>query len=191
MVLAPGLNGLRPVQLFQHHNSGQMVGKGHGTHGQPEIRPFLDLGCHAKGGADEKAGARLAGELHFLQLPGKALAAQLLALRGEDAQPCPLGNFGENQLRFLVQPGGDFGRGGVLRQANLRQLQQGEAAVAPQPLFVILGGGDIEFLLQLSHGDQSDVKHSFSSHSDLYIVYHCRRKKASIQSFLWGKLYLG
>ena len=38
MVFGPGLDGLRPVQLFQHHDPGQVVGKGHGAHGQLQVR---------------------------------------------------------------------------------------------------------------------------------------------------------
>ena len=61
VVFAPCLDGFGPVQLLQHHDSGQMVGEGHGAHGEPEIRPFLHPLGDAEGGADEKTGAALAG----------------------------------------------------------------------------------------------------------------------------------
>ena len=66
MVLAAGLNGFCPVELFQHHDPGQMMGEGHGTHGQPEICLFLHSWGHAEGRADEEACAGLAAELDFL-----------------------------------------------------------------------------------------------------------------------------
>ena len=44
MIFAARQNGQPSVDLFQHHDPGQMVGKGHGRHGQPEIRlPFQPL----------------------------------------------------------------------------------------------------------------------------------------------------
>ena len=63
MILASRLNGFRPVELFQNHDPRQMVGEGHRPHGEAEIRPLLDMGGHAEGGADQKAGAGCGGDL--------------------------------------------------------------------------------------------------------------------------------
>ena len=52
MILASRLNGFCPVELFQNHDPRQMVGKGHRPDGEAEIRPLLDPGGHAEGGAD-------------------------------------------------------------------------------------------------------------------------------------------
>lgn len=49
MVFAACLNGLRPIKLLQNHHPRQMVGKGHGTHGQTEIRLVLDSLGNAEG----------------------------------------------------------------------------------------------------------------------------------------------
>ncbi len=48
VVFAPSLDGLRAVQLFQHHNAGQMVGERHGPHGELEVGPLFDPGGHAE-----------------------------------------------------------------------------------------------------------------------------------------------
>ena len=50
-----------PVDLLQHHDPGQMVGEGHGAHGELEIRLLLDLRADAEGRADEETYGRLAG----------------------------------------------------------------------------------------------------------------------------------
>ena len=71
-----------------------MVGEGHGPHGEAEIRFLLDPGGHAEGGADEKAGAGLAGILHVPELVREGLAGQFLPLGGEHAEPGAPGDFG-------------------------------------------------------------------------------------------------
>ena len=136
-----------------------MVGEGHGAHGEPEIRPLLDSGSHAEGGADEKAGAAFSGILHGFYGFCKLLAGKGLPLGGEHAEPGPFGNPGENGIRLLFQSRSDFGRGGVLRQAAFRQFQKAEFAVPPQPLGVFRRSRNVERLLQLTHGDQCDIKH--------------------------------
>ena len=108
MVFAAGLNGLCPVDLLQNHDPGQVVGEGHGAHGEFEIRLLLDPGGHAEGGADKKAGAGFAAELHFAELGCKALAGKLLSLGRKDAEPGPLGDLAEDQLRFLFKTGADL-----------------------------------------------------------------------------------
>ena len=93
MIPAAGLDGFCPVELLQHHDPGQMVGEGHGAHGEPEIRLFLDSGGHAEGGADEKAGAALAGELYVSHFFGEGLTVCTLGkriLRCEMAPLCAL-----------------------------------------------------------------------------------------------------
>ena len=82
MVFTPCLDGLRPVELLQNHDSRQVMGEGHGAHGELEVRSFLYSFRHAEGGADEKAGAAFSGELHFPKLFRKALAGKGLSLRG-------------------------------------------------------------------------------------------------------------
>ena len=124
MVFAAGLDGFCPVELFQYHDAGQMMGKGHGAHGKLEICFLLDSGGHAKGRADEKTGAALTGNFDFLQLLGKGFAGQGLALRCQDAEPGALGDLGQNQIRFLFEACGNLGWGGILGQTMLRQFQQ-------------------------------------------------------------------
>ena len=34
MIFAAGLNGFAAVKLLQHHDPGQVMGKGHGPHGK-------------------------------------------------------------------------------------------------------------------------------------------------------------
>ena len=159
MILGTCLNGFAAVELLQHHDPRQMVGEGHGAHGELEVGLFFDPGGHAEGRTDEEAGAGLAGQLDLRQFLGKFLTGQLLALRGEDTEPGALGDFCENGLRFLLQARRDLGRGGILRQADLRELQQVELTLAAQTLLVLVGGGDIEFFLQLAHGDEGDFEH--------------------------------
>ena len=159
MVFAAGLDGLGPVDLLQDHDPGQMVGEGHSSHGQLEIGLVLDLLADAEGGADEEAGAALSGILHVSELVRKFLGGQDLALGSENAEPAVLRNFGEDHLRLLVKTRLDFGRGGVLREPMLGQLDELERAVALQPLLVFGGGREVELLLELAHDDQCDVKH--------------------------------
>ena len=59
----PALDGFGPVQLFQNHDPGQMVGKGHGRHGQAQVRGGLQGRIHAVGAAQHKAGGRPARQL--------------------------------------------------------------------------------------------------------------------------------
>ena len=136
-----------------------MVGEGHGAHGQLQVCPGLDPWGHSKGRADEKTGAAFAGIFHLRHGLGEGFAGQLLALWGKDTEPSPLGNLGENGVRLLFQSGGDLPGGGIFRQTDFRQLQQGEAAVAPQPLGVLLSGRQIKLFFQLAHGNQRNVKH--------------------------------
>ena len=56
VIFGSGGNGFGTVELFQGHDSHEMVGEGHGAEGQTEICHGLDPGIHAEGGADEEAG---------------------------------------------------------------------------------------------------------------------------------------
>ena len=96
VILAAGLDGFGTVELFQHHDTGKMVGEGHGTHAELEVRFLLDPGCHAEGRTDEKTGRGLAGEFHFLHFLGEGFTGKGLSLRREDAQPCALGDLTED-----------------------------------------------------------------------------------------------
>ena len=145
MILASRLNGFRPVELFQNHDPRQMVGEGHRPHREPEIRLFLDPGCHAEGGADEKTGAALSGELHGGKLFGKGFAAEFLALRCKDAEPGPLGDSAEDFLRFLFKTRLNIGRTGIFRQTVFGQFQKGKPAVAGKPLTEFRNGFPVKF----------------------------------------------
>ena len=121
MIFGTCLNGLCPVQLLENHDAGQMMGEGHGTHGKFEIRLSFHTGRHTEGGANEKAGTAFAGQFDFLQLVREFLAGQFPAFRGKYAEPGAFGDFGENQLSFLLQTGSDFGRGGIFREPHFRE----------------------------------------------------------------------
>ena len=178
MILAPRLNGFCPVELFQNHDPRQMVGEGHCPHGKAEIRPLLDMGGHAEGGADQKAGAGLAGIFHVPELVREGFAGQLLPFGGEDAEPGALGDFGEDQLGFLFQPCLNLAGGGIFGKPCFRQLEKRKGAVSPQPLFFLLGGGNVEFFLELAHGDQGDAEHGKSPFV-FSTVYHFRTGNAT------------
>ena len=154
VIFAPRLDGLRPVDLLQHHDPGQMMGEGHFAHGELEIRLVLDLLADAEGGTDQEGGAALSGILHILQLPGKFLRGEDFSLRGENAQPGIFGDLLEDQLRFLVEARLDLGRGGVLGKPVLGKLDDLKGAVALQPLLVFLGGGEVDIMTKwaLSQG---------------------------------------
>ena len=139
------------------------MGKGHGAHGELQIRPGLYLGGNAEGGADQKAGAAFAAELYLLHLPGQRLGGQELPLRGQDAEPGTFGDFSQNGLRLFVKTCGNLRRGRILRQPHLRQLQKLELTIALQPLFVFRCGCGVEFFLQLSHTNQGNRKHTLTS----------------------------
>ena len=123
MIFAACLDGLGTVNLLQHHDSRQMVGEGHGAHGELEICPVLDTLCHTEGRTDQETCAAFAGYLYILQLVCEGLTGKHLAFRSEDAKPCTLGNLRKDQLRFLFQTCGDFSRGGIIRQTVLGAIQ--------------------------------------------------------------------
>ena len=179
MIFTARLDGFSPVNLLQDHDSCQMVGEGHGAHGELEIGLFLDFGRHAEGRADEEAGAGLAGIFYFLQFVCEAFAGQFLALRGEDAEPSTFGKLLEDQICLFFETGRDFRRGRILRQTDFRQFQKGEFTVTAQTLFVFFGGGNIEFFFQFAHGDQGDVEHE--DPSSFSKSYHKQIVNARIQ----------
>ena len=160
MVFAAGLDGFRPVELLENHDPGQVVGEGHGAHAEAEIRPGFYPGGDPKGGADEKTGAALAGVFHLPELFREGFAGQELAFRRKDAQPGSFWNPGEDGVRLLLQPLGDFRGGGVFGEPGFRQLQEGKPAVSRQPLGVLRRRAEVKGLFQLSHGNEGDVKHT-------------------------------
>ena len=54
MVSASGIDLVGPVDLLQKHHPQQVVGKGHGGHGQPQIGLLFQRGVHPVGTADEE-----------------------------------------------------------------------------------------------------------------------------------------
>lgn len=54
VVLGSRLDGFGPVELFQDHDTGQMVGECHLPHGQEQIRLGFQRRFDAIGGANEK-----------------------------------------------------------------------------------------------------------------------------------------
>ena len=202
MIFASRLDGLCPVKLFQNHDSGQMVGKGHGTHGKLKICPLFDPRRHAEGRTNEKTGAALSGVFYSSYFFRKTLTGKRFSLRGKDTEPGTLGNFGKDQIRFLFQACGNLGRGRVFRKPHLRQFQQRKLAIPTQPLLVFLRGGNIEFFLQFSHGDQRNIKHKTTpkflslrgakQRGNLLLIiglfYHFWGKKAIIFSCFRGKV---
>ena len=59
-----------------------------------------------------------------------------------------------------------------------RQLEKGKGAVPAQTFFVFLGGGNVEFFLELAHGDQGDAEHGKSPFV-FPIVYHFQTGNAT------------
>ena len=53
MILASRVDLVRPINLLQEHDPGQMVGEGHGGHGQLHCRQILDRRMQPERTADE------------------------------------------------------------------------------------------------------------------------------------------
>ena len=154
MVAAAGENALRPVDLLQHHDSGQMVGEGHGTHGEQEVSLLLQIPVQSEGGPDEEHQLGPALIPDGLQRFGQRLGGEQLPLRRQDAQPAVFRQLLPDGLSLPLQCLPDLGRGGILRQTDLRQLDEPDPAVCLEPFFIFLRRGEIELLLELSQGDQ-------------------------------------
>ena len=54
MIFCSGGDLIRPIDLLQQHDPGQMVGEGHGGHGQPPVRLPLQALVQPHAAADEK-----------------------------------------------------------------------------------------------------------------------------------------
>lgn len=55
MIAGPLVDFKRPVELLQKHDPGQVVGKGHGRHGQLQPCLLLDGGMQAVGASDDES----------------------------------------------------------------------------------------------------------------------------------------
>ena len=76
MVAGPLLDLEGPVELLQQHDPSQVVGKGHGGHGQAQVGPGLERGVHAVGGADEEHQGVAPAVRPLLQPGGELLAGE-------------------------------------------------------------------------------------------------------------------
>ena len=105
---------IRPVDLFQHHHPGQMVGKGHGGHGQLGPRLGLEGGGKAVGAADQKGQAASPPAAPVGQEAGELLAGAHAPLNAQGDQAdekdsdkrnmCPFshhGRAGNKRIPFL------------------------------------------------------------------------------------------
>ena len=122
MVSASGVDLVGPVDLFQKHHPQQVVGKGHGGHGQPQSGLPLQGFVHSEGAADEKddvAGA-LGGAVR--QIAGQLLAGALPPLHTHGDHQTAVGQLGPDSVGLLGEGRLDLGGGGILRQPFLRQL---------------------------------------------------------------------
>ena len=157
----PDLEG--PVDLLQQHDPGQVVGEGHGGHGQLDLGLRLDGGVQAVGAADEKdqvlGGALLPGPNQL----GQLLAGAHPALYAQGGQHGAGGQLGPDGRGLPGQGLVDLALRGSLGQFFLRQLHQGEPAIGGQPLDVLGAGLLIEFFLQLTHADEIDAQHRAAS----------------------------
>ena len=79
VIFASGVDLIGAVDLFQQHDPQQVVGKGHGGHGQPQGGLPLQGGVHPVGAADEKddVAGPLSGAVG--KIPGQLLAGTLFA----------------------------------------------------------------------------------------------------------------
>ena len=67
---------------------------------------------------------------------------------------------------------------GIFGKPCFRQLEKRKGAVSAQTLFVFLSGGNVEFFLELAHGDQGDAEHGKSPFV-FPIVYHFQTGNAT------------
>ena len=130
MIFCSGQYGLRAVELLERHDAHEVVREGHRPEGEAEVRLLFEFRADAVGRTDQEAGRAFAGEFDFLQLLRELFGGQLPALRRQDAEPCAPGNFRGDQSSLLCKAGGDLRGVRIVGQARLRQLDQGEFAVA-------------------------------------------------------------
>ena len=164
VVPRPRVDLAGPVDLLQQHHPGQMMGEGHGGHGELRPRLRLDGLVEAEGAPDQKHQPLLQTLLRPCG-PGRHGLGQLLA----GAQP-PLYAQGDKtgggrQLsldgrRLLPQGGVDLRLGGMLRQTFFRQLHDLQLAVPAQALGVLRRRLGVELLLQLSDTQQGYPLHT-------------------------------
>ena len=100
MVSASGVDLVGPVDLLQKHHPQQVVGKGHGGHGQPQSGLPLQGFVHPEGTANEKndvAGA-LGGAVR--QIAGQLLAGALPPLHTHGDHQTAVGQLGPDSVPF-------------------------------------------------------------------------------------------
>ena len=90
----------------------------------------------------------------------------------------PLGILEKIELGLLFQSRLDLAGGRIFGKPCFRQLEKGKGAVSAQTFFVFLGGGNVEFFLELAHGDQGDAEHGKSPFV-FSTVYHFRTGNAT------------
>ena len=160
MVFASGVDLVGPVDLLQEHDPQQVMGKGHGGHGQPQIGLLFQRGVHPVGAADEEDDVSGTPGGGLRKIAGQRLAGAFLSLyaHGDEQtsgrQLCPHG------IGLSGQRRPDLGRGGRFRQPFLRQLQNCQRAEAAQPLGVFRCSVQIKFFLQLPRADDRHLLHT-------------------------------
>ena len=74
MIFGARRNGQRAIELLEHHDPGQMVRKGHGRHGEPQVSPLLDCRVQAFARANDQRDARHAARRQCRQAAGQLFA---------------------------------------------------------------------------------------------------------------------
>ena len=119
MIGRPLIDFKRPIDLLQQHDPGQVMGKGHGGHGQRGPGPRFDRWVEAEGAADDEHDMAGSPYRQALHPPGKALRGQALSLYLQSADKGVLPDFLQETpclffldlfLQGLTGPIGSFSR---------------------------------------------------------------------------------
>ena len=143
MIARSLLNFKGPINLLQQHDPGQVVGEGHGRHGQLDVGLRLDGGVQAVAAPDEKDHVLLPADPGDGEHLEELLAGAQPPLDTQRAHPGAGRDLGPDGVPLFVQGVGDLPQGGVLGQLGLGNLDDGQLAVGGQPLD-ILGAGVLD-----------------------------------------------
>ena len=122
MVGRPLIDFKRPIDLLQQHDPGQVVGEGHGGHGQLGVGLRLDGGVKAVAAADDEDHMLLRAAARDGKHLGNFLAGAHPALHAQGRHPGAGRDFGPDGLPLLGQGVGNLPQGGVLGQLGLGSM---------------------------------------------------------------------
>ena len=157
MIFRPCQDALRAVELLERHDAHEVVRERHFAERQAEIRHALDARVDAERRADQKARRAAAVELFRLQTLGQTLGRKLRPLRREHAEPRAARELCLDLLRLARKTCCDLRPVRIVRQAALRQLDQLEFAVGPEPADILVRRCRVIALLELADRDERDV----------------------------------